>query len=349
MRFAKIATVFQVLGLLISLVGGIGLAELGYNARGPEFQISQIVKNLGDVEPGQRLDAEIPFKNVGAAPLVFKAIATSCGCTHAQVTPEVVPPGAEGKIVVQLQTARYEMPIDETIDLETNDVHRQITTVHIVAKVVTPLRLFPLNFDFGVVRQEDLPISATVRAESGEDTIKISDLHWSLEQYGDVVNRLPTSLISESSSAPPESIILTATLPRGAIPGPIFADFRIVGKKNGKVVVSQPITSLGKLLGPVAAIPDNVLWDLNHDQPENRTIVLKIVRGAGTYVAKASPSIAQFLDVRVAGQQITLTLLTTINRINLSRKRVRIAGDIRVKDRDLGSDILSLPVVIIGQ
>ena len=69
-----------------------------------KFEVTTI--DYGEVEfesDGKRV---FKFKNVGTAPLIFKRISSSCGCTIPKKPEKPIEPGDSGKIEVEYDTKR---------------------------------------------------------------------------------------------------------------------------------------------------------------------------------------------------------------------------------------------------
>jgi hypothetical protein len=63
----------------------------------PEFE-------FGNVNEGDTAKHEFIFKNTGTEPLYVRDAKASCGCTIPQWTKDTIPPGADGKILVQFNS-----------------------------------------------------------------------------------------------------------------------------------------------------------------------------------------------------------------------------------------------------
>ena len=69
-----------------------------------KFEVTTI--DYGEVEfesDGKRV---FKFKNVGTAPLIFKRISSSCGCTIPKKPEKPIEPGDSGEIEVEYDTKR---------------------------------------------------------------------------------------------------------------------------------------------------------------------------------------------------------------------------------------------------
>lgn len=56
------------------------------------------VKDMGQINEGQKLEVAFRFKNTGTKPLVIQQVTPSCGCTVADAPKEPIAPGEEGVI-----------------------------------------------------------------------------------------------------------------------------------------------------------------------------------------------------------------------------------------------------------
>jgi len=59
----------------------------------PEIEIPNDFRNLGVVPPSAEPDVTFVVRNTGQAPLTISRMYTSCGCTTADLTSRVIPPG----------------------------------------------------------------------------------------------------------------------------------------------------------------------------------------------------------------------------------------------------------------
>ena len=84
------------------------------------------------VKAGKIVDYTFNFGNNGNSPLKIKDIKTSCGCTAALVSSEVLEPGEEGTLKVELDNSNRSGKMSRTITISTNDPKdpTQILTVY---------------------------------------------------------------------------------------------------------------------------------------------------------------------------------------------------------------------------
>lgn len=89
----------------IALFFGALLASCGGGA--PDIDIAELVSDLGQVENGEIRNFEVPIENLGRSDLVIEAVTTSCGCTTASVSPEVIPAGETGLLKVSYDSGAH--------------------------------------------------------------------------------------------------------------------------------------------------------------------------------------------------------------------------------------------------
>ena len=98
----------------------------------PVLHFGQTKYNFGKVKEGQVVEYNFNFGNNGKSDLKIKDIKTSCGCTAALVSSEVLKPGEEGTLKVELDTSNRNGKMSRTITIESNDPRdpKKILTIY---------------------------------------------------------------------------------------------------------------------------------------------------------------------------------------------------------------------------
>jgi hypothetical protein len=78
-----------------------------------------------------------PIQNRGDKPLIISNVVTSCGCTTAELTSSVIPPGQRADLVVTFDPAFHETsgPVTRLVWLETNDPAMPVVELRMDANV----------------------------------------------------------------------------------------------------------------------------------------------------------------------------------------------------------------------
>jgi len=106
----------------------------------PRIEVRPKSFNFGTVDYGQRLEKEFLLSNQGKEELIIKRVATSCGCTQAQVGKKILAPGEETVLRVVYDTKAMTGPKargrqERIIYLKSNDPVQPQLEVKIYANV----------------------------------------------------------------------------------------------------------------------------------------------------------------------------------------------------------------------
>ncbi|MGE5306640.1 MAG: DUF1573 domain-containing protein [Alphaproteobacteria bacterium] len=126
-------------GELLAL--GIGVFLLGGCAGGkPNIAVAAMRHDFGQIKQGDVVAAEIAVRNSGQKELKIESVATSCGCTSAQVKPKIIPSGGEGKLLVRYNSGLHpdKGPIERHVYIASNDPEKVEVDITITADVQPP-------------------------------------------------------------------------------------------------------------------------------------------------------------------------------------------------------------------
>ncbi len=90
-------------------------------ATGPGWQCAPTVHDFGEVWAGKTVQHNFEFQNVGTAPLLIPKPKAHCSCSSAADWSKNVAPGQTGSIPFQLKTTNKFGPVQEYLEVETND------------------------------------------------------------------------------------------------------------------------------------------------------------------------------------------------------------------------------------
>lgn len=192
---------FLLLFCLLLPAAGQAAAVLESGVEGPSLWFESEVFTFSEVESGQTVAAFFPFANYGEGELVISNVQATCDCTSAYASPERLPPGGEGVIIVELDTSYRDGKLDKTVVVFTNDLARPEVTLHIQGNVFLPLTVNPSPLFI-----DGLDVGKTVVAEvtlmnTGKKPITVrnltaseKDLTWQVSGKGNAEAKLPYKL-----------------------------------------------------------------------------------------------------------------------------------------------------------
>lgn len=122
-----------VLGILVLLFGACSGGK-------PDIAVATTRHDFGPVKQGAVVTTEIAVRNSGEKELKIESVATSCGCTSAQVKPKTIPSGGEGKLYVRYDSGSHpdKGPIERHVYIASNDPQKAEVDIIITADVQPP-------------------------------------------------------------------------------------------------------------------------------------------------------------------------------------------------------------------
>lgn len=104
------------------------------SASGPRIEIRPETHDFGRVEQNLKLEKEFEVENVGTEDLIIKRVSTTCGCTAALTSDQIVKPGQKTTLKVSFETRMYKGSIQRKVSVASNDP-RRVKTITVKAIV----------------------------------------------------------------------------------------------------------------------------------------------------------------------------------------------------------------------
>jgi len=117
--------------VIVTIKGNVVLSDTESSTY-PVLHFGQTKYNFGKVNEGKVVEYTFSFENTGKSTLKIKDIKTSCGCAAALVSSEMLKPGEQGTLKVELDTSNRNGKMSRTITIESNDPRdpKKILTVY---------------------------------------------------------------------------------------------------------------------------------------------------------------------------------------------------------------------------
>ena len=133
-------------------------------AAAPDLVIENYKFDFGQVYQGERVEHVYRFRNAGDVPLRIEKVRSSCGCTAALASAEIIAPGEQGEVKAVFDSTRFRGRVTKTIYLYTDDpVHREThftLSGEVLAKLVAnPAKLVFDNLSPGVERKATIAVT----------------------------------------------------------------------------------------------------------------------------------------------------------------------------------------------
>ena len=135
-----------------------------------ELKWEQTSVDLHPAPTDKQAVGHFKYQNVGKAPVHFKSVHASCGCTTAQTQKDIVAPGDKGEITATFNIGDRTGTQIKTVTVETDEAPNQKTVLTLKADIPQQLEVTP-NFVFW--KQGDKPDTKTIDVRVGKEfTVK---------------------------------------------------------------------------------------------------------------------------------------------------------------------------------
>lgn len=112
------------------------------NAGQPKILLPETEVDIGTVVNGEIRTFEAVVQNAGQSDLIIEAVATSCGCTTAEVDPSTILSGGSGMLTVRFDSGAHGPgetgPVTRQVFIRSNDPEQTEVTFTFNADILPP-------------------------------------------------------------------------------------------------------------------------------------------------------------------------------------------------------------------
>lgn len=303
-------------------------------AAGPRVKVVDSVYNFGTVVQGSHVKHSFAIRNAGTKDLIITGVKSTCGCTVAAPSKNLVVPGDESAIAVDFDTHFQKGHRDKTVSVMTNDPDSPAVSLTLQGDVKVEVEATPEEVGFGKVRQ------------GTEETreVMISDLVKNAKDFrvSKVVNTNPGIKVSQElrKDGQPGTVLkvaLSKTMPVGTFHDSIEVD-------NSRATINVPV--FGQVTGDLTLDPEQVSFGI----VSGRDDVVRILRLTNSGdravnvlgVTSSNNSVAARVDPLKPGREYKIT---AVLRRNTPQGQLR--GDLAIQTDDPRQSTLRVPFYAI--
>lgn len=145
-------------------------SDINASAQGPTIFFENPDFNFGQIFKGQKIDHIYKFENRGNDVLNIGKVKTSCGCTAAILTSNMIPPGKTGEIMAVFSSGSSTGNVTKSITVISNDPDHPSYNLTISGEIIEDVSIRPKNIDFGSVHVgEKTDKTVTIRSQTVPD------------------------------------------------------------------------------------------------------------------------------------------------------------------------------------
>lgn len=146
------------------------------------IEVSNPVKDLGDVKPHEVFDFTYDFKNTGDAELVISHVQATCGCTVPELTDKNYAPGESGSVKVRYTASQREGSVTKHLYIHSNDPKMPRYELQIISNTVLKVEALPKEMELSLA-DENCGYTPVVVTSKDEQPFRIT----SVTSIGDAI------------------------------------------------------------------------------------------------------------------------------------------------------------------
>ncbi|MGE0682414.1 MAG: DUF1573 domain-containing protein [Candidatus Binatia bacterium] len=299
----------------------------------PRLVFSESVFDFGRVEQGAQVNHLFRFTNQGGQDLRIESVKTSCGCTAAVISSEMIGPGQEGTISATFDTTRFAGEKAKSISVYSNDPSQSVTTLTLQGEITVEVEIEPPQLYLGRVRR-------------GEETVRSIDILYDASKsisITKVENSSPVLTVRtqdiEQQGRKGKKLIVT--LKKDAPLGRLNDEIKVTTTSEKRPLIEIPV--FGSIEGDLVVAPPQVSFGVVR-RGEGKTQQISIKSRAANPIHIVSISSSN-LDIEPAlttikdGEEYKLTLSTKNDS-----KAGRIQGEVKVFTDHPDEKVLTIPL-----
>lgn len=170
------------IGISLTTILAAVLSLTASAAAGQQLTFEKDVFDFHSVIQGKTVAHSFTFRNTGDAAATITRVSSSCGCTVANVSDKVIPPGKSGTIKAAFDSSDFYGPISKEVFVYLSNQQKPAYILTMKGLVVEELVITPRQVNLGSVKA-GVRKEVTVEMENkGTKTIKITSLKTELPQ-----------------------------------------------------------------------------------------------------------------------------------------------------------------------
>ena len=299
----------------------------------PRIVFREVLHDFGTVEQGDQVNHLFKFTNQGSRDLRIESVKTSCGCTAAVISSEVISPGQEGTISATFDTSRFFGERVKTVSVHSNDPLQPVTTLTLQGAITVEVAVEPAQLYLGRVR----------RGTNATHTIEL--LHDANKPITITEATVASSLVSLRSEDlekdGKKGKKLFVTLHKDAPLGRVSTDITVMTTSQRHPSLSIPV--FGQIEGDMLIQPPQVSFGVvRKGDTKQHDISIKSRASSPVHMLRtqsSTPTVIAAIETVKDGEEYQLTL-----KVNPESVPGQIRGEVQVFTDHPVEKVLSIPV-----
>ncbi|MBR9976591.1 MAG: DUF1573 domain-containing protein [Bacteroidetes bacterium] len=162
----------------------LALALTSYS-HAQQIQYDTMLRDLGTMRQLETREATFTVYNTGRDTVRLGDLRAGCGCTQANLSTSILPPGDSARISVMFEAGPYMLgEVRKSVQLGVldNNSEQQIETLRIRATIVGDVAFEPARISFRITEGETARVTVTLQSHS-EEAVSITAIHPELTAF----------------------------------------------------------------------------------------------------------------------------------------------------------------------
>ncbi len=232
--------------------------------QGPRIACDEPLFDFGTVDNSQTIEHTFIVRNIGDTTLEISQVRPACGCTLANISEKMVPPGGQSEITARLSLQGRNGPQSKPITIMSNDPQQPEFRVTLAGNVSAAIQVAPERLMFGQIGQ----------GRSAEQTVSINSLNQESFNITDINSSTPelTHELETVEAGKHYNIKFTLTGP--SQPGPVNAVVLVTTDNPNRQTITIPV--IANVVGALIFAPSAIELPASAgEQPVTRYIVIR--------------------------------------------------------------------------
>jgi hypothetical protein len=299
----------------------------------PRIAFQEPVYDFGKVEQGEQVNHLFRFTNQGGQDLRIESVKTSCGCTAAVISADVILPGKEGTISATFDTARFAGEKAKSISVYSNDPLQPVTTLTLQGEITIEVAAEPPQLYLGRLRRGEETIRTVEVLYDASKPIAITKV----ENTSPVISVRAEDLVKGEQKGKK----LLVTLKKDAPLGRLNDQITVTTTSQKRPALTIPV--FGSIEGEVLVLPPQVSFGVvRKGEGKTQEVSIKNRATKPVHVLRVQSSTAEVIpDLTPVkdGEEYRLSLTA-----RGGSKPGRIQGEVRVFTDHPQEKVLTIPL-----
>ena len=120
-----------------------------------KISFEEQVYDFGKIYIGESVKHAFKFKNLGKGELIINNVKSSCGCTAALISKNILHKEEEGEVEVKFNSGHYVGKVTKSVVVNSNDPENSKYKLTITGEVIEEISVNPKQINFGIIRRGD--------------------------------------------------------------------------------------------------------------------------------------------------------------------------------------------------